>query len=61
LNPVSVVVAAIRDLFGNPVTPVTHHTWPMDHAVFSAFVYCGILLAIGAWGSFRRYRARTTD
>jgi ABC-2 type transport system permease protein len=60
-NPVSVVVAAIRDLFDNPASTLTQHSWPMDHAVFAAFAYCGILLAIGAWGSFRRYRARTTD
>jgi ABC-2 type transport system permease protein len=60
-NPVSVVVQAVRELFGNPVAPLPHHSWPTDHPVFSAFVYCGVILAIGAWGSLRRYFARTQD
>jgi ABC transporter DrrB family efflux protein len=60
-NPVSVVVAATRELFGNPVSPATHHTWPSDHPVVAAFLYCAVLLAVGAWASLRRYRARTTD
>jgi ABC transporter DrrB family efflux protein len=60
-NPVSVVVAAVRDLFGNPVAPVTRHTWMLDHPVPSAFLYCALVLAIGVWGSVTRYRARTLD
>ena len=61
LNPVSVVVTATREFFGNPVPPATHQTWPTDHPVIAAFLYCAVLLAVGAWGSLRRYRARTTD
>jgi ABC transporter DrrB family efflux protein len=60
-NPVSVVVAAVRDLFGNPVAPVTHHTWPLDHAVLASFLYCALILAVTVPASLARYRARTRD
>jgi ABC-2 type transport system permease protein len=60
-NPVSVLVAASRELFGNPVGPITKHTWPLEHPVLAAFLYCGVLLAIAIPMSLRRYRARTTD
>jgi ABC-2 type transport system permease protein len=60
-NPVSVMVAASRELFGNPVGPITKHTWPLDHPVLAAFIYCAVLLAIVVPASLRRYRARTTD
>ena len=60
-NPVSVVVAAVRELFGNPSAPVTLHVWPLDHPVFSAFVYCLLIVAITVPASLRRYRARTRD
>ena len=36
-NPVSVLVAACRELFGNPIAPITKHTWPLDHPVLAAF------------------------
>src|SRR5207342_3379079 len=45
-NPVSVVVAAVRELFGNPSSSVSVHTWPLEHPVPSAFVYCFVLLTI---------------
>jgi ABC-2 type transport system permease protein len=60
-NPVSVVVEAVRELFGNPVAPQSHQTWPMDNPVIAAFLYCGLILAVGAFGSLRRYFARTRD
>ena len=56
-NPVSVVVAAVRQLFGNPGVAVTLHTWPLAHPVVSAFTYCGIILAITVPASLRQYRA----
>jgi ABC transporter DrrB family efflux protein len=40
-NPVSVLTGATRELFGNPVGPITKHTWPLDHSVIAAFIYCG--------------------
>ena len=60
-NPISVMTAAIRELFGNPIAPVTRHSWPMDHAILSAFLYCGVVLAIAVTASLRRYRVRTSD
>jgi ABC-2 type transport system permease protein len=61
VNPVSVVVAAVRTLFGNPVSPVTKHVWPIDHPVAASWLYSFVLLAVGCVLAQRRYRARTTD
>jgi ABC-2 type transport system permease protein len=61
VNPVSVLVAAVRTLFGNPVSPVTKHVWPIDHPVAMAWIYSVALLALGWVIAQRRYRARTTD
>lgn len=60
-NPVSVMVAAMRELFGNPSPPIGVDSWPMEHVVFSAFAYCALLLVIAIPMCLRRYRARTTD
>ena len=60
-NPISVLTAAARELFGNPVAPVTKHSWPLDHPVLCAFLYCAALLAIAIPMSLRRFRARTAD
>lgn len=60
-NPISVMVAAVRELFGNPLAPVAKHTWPLDHPVVAAFGYCAVILAITIPASLRRYRARTSD
>lgn len=60
-NPVSVVVAAVRELFGNPVAPITHHTWPLDHPEVAAFLYSFVILAVTTPAAIRRYRARTRD
>ena len=61
VNPVSVLIAAVRTLFGNPVSPVTKHVWPIDHPVAAAWLYCVVLVAIGWVIAQRRYKARTTD
>ena len=60
-NPVSVMVGAVRVMFGNPCLPVTVHSWPLEHPVPAAFLYCIVLLAIAVPASLRRYRARTSD
>jgi ABC transporter DrrB family efflux protein len=61
INPMSVLVAATRTLFGNPLAPVTKHMWPIDHPVPAAILYCAVVLAIAVPGALHRYRARTTD
>lgn len=61
VNPISVIVAAVRELFGNPTAPITKHLWPMEHAVVSAWIYCIVILLITVPGAVHRYRIRTTD
>ncbi len=60
-NPISVMVAAVRQLFGNPLSPLVKHTWPLEHPIVAAFLYCGVMLVIAVPASLRRYRARTSD
>lgn len=60
-NPVSVVVAAVRELFGNPSAPLSDPSWPLQHAVPASFGACAILLLLVVPASLRRYRQRTTD
>jgi ABC-type polysaccharide/polyol phosphate export permease len=60
-NPVSVLVAAVRTLFGNPLSPIAKRTWPMLHPVAAAWLYCALLLAIAVPLALRRYRQRTSD
>lgn len=60
-NPISVLVAAVRTLFGNPVAPVTKHLWPIDHPVAASWIYVAILLVVGYTIAQRRYRTRTKD
>jgi ABC transporter DrrB family efflux protein len=61
INPVSVLIAAVRTLFGNPVAPVTKQLWPIDHPVGAAWLYSIALVLIGWVIAQRRYRARTMD
>jgi ABC-2 type transport system permease protein len=61
VNPISVLVAAVRTLFGNPLAPVTKHTWPIDHPVAASWLYVALLLALGYLGAQRQYRRRTTE
>ena len=60
-NPVSVLTAAIRELFGNPTAPIAVQSWPLEHPVVASVVYCVVALAIVIPLSLRRYKARTTD
>jgi len=59
-NPVSVLVAAVRELFGNP-TQVEDPSWPLQHAVPLAFAICIGLLAVVVPLALRAYRIRTRD
>ena len=61
VNPVSVFISAVRTLFGNPVSPVTKHTWPMDNPVPAAWVYSLVLVVVGVAIAQRQYRVRTTE
>ena len=61
INPVSVLVQAVRILFGNPTAPVAKATWPMTHPVLAAWMYCAVILMIAVPGALARYKARTQD
>ncbi len=61
VNPVSVVVAAVRTLFGNPLSPIAKDIWPMEHPVAAAWLYSLGVLAIAVPMALRRYKVRTTD
>jgi ABC transporter DrrB family efflux protein len=60
-NPISVMVSAVRVLFGNPTAPLTNPSLPLRHPVISAFIYCAIALAITVPAAVRRYKVRTSD
>jgi ABC-2 type transport system permease protein len=60
-NPVSALAAAVRELFGNPVTPVTKDVWPMLHPVAASWIYCVLILAVAVPAALHRHRVRTTD
>jgi ABC-type multidrug transport system permease subunit len=55
-NPVSALVSATRDLFGNP-NAFPAGSWPGDHALFLSFAWTFGLLALFAPLAVRRYRA----
>ena len=57
----SYAAPSIREMFGNPTAAVSKHTWPLDHPIPAAFMYCALLLIIFVPASLRRYRARTSD
>ncbi|MCU1359356.1 MAG: type transporter [Ilumatobacteraceae bacterium] len=59
-NPVSALVSATRELFGNPVTPVVKHVWPMDNPVLASFIYCALILVLAVPAALGRYRKRTS-
>jgi ABC-2 type transport system permease protein len=60
-NPISAIVAAVRELFGNPSPPLTNTSWPLEHPVVAGFGYCLIILAVAIPFALGRYRARTSD
>jgi ABC transporter DrrB family efflux protein len=60
-NPFTAIVGAVRELFGNPASPVTRHTWPVDHPVAAAVLTTGTILVLAVAGSLSRYRTRTAD
>jgi len=60
-NPVSVMVAAVRELFGNPTAPVTKEVWPLEHPVAAGVIYCVVVLVIGVFFATRRFQSRTAD
>jgi ABC transporter DrrB family efflux protein len=56
-NPVSAVVAAARELFGNTGLVEKHRPWPMTHPVITALGWSALLLLVFIPLSVRKYRA----
>jgi len=54
-NPVSAVVAACRDLFGNPGGP-THGAWSLQHPVATTLLWCAAILAVTVPIALRKFR-----
>ena len=60
-NPISTLVFAVRDLFGNNPSGLGAQPWPLEHALPLAFAWCALIMAITLHLVLRRYNARTTD
>jgi ABC-2 type transport system permease protein len=56
-NPVSAIVAACRELFGNPRV-TTGLAWPQAHPVLATLLWSALLLAIFVPLSVRQYRTK---
>ena len=55
-NPISALVSATRELFGNP-NPFPSDSWPSEHALGLSFAWTIGLLVVFAPLAVRRYRA----
>jgi ABC transporter DrrB family efflux protein len=60
-NPVSVIVAAVRELFGNPGAPLTNPAWPLEHAVPAALAWCLVLVVVAVPLTVARFHGRTVN
>ena len=58
-NPISALVLACRELFGNP-TGIQPDYWPLNNPQLYTLISCTVLIAIFSTLSVRRYR-RTTS
>jgi ABC-2 type transport system permease protein len=54
-NPVSALVAALRDLLGSSAAPGTAGAWPLAHPVMASLMWAAALLAVFVPLSVRRY------
>jgi ABC-2 type transport system permease protein len=58
-NPISVLVASVRTLFGNPTALPDNAAWPLAHPVVSSLIACAALLAVAVPLTLWRFRVRT--
>lgn len=59
-NPLSCLVSACRQLFGNPGITSHHTTWALQHPVIASLVWAVALIAVFAPLATRRYRTANT-
>ena len=57
-NPISSLVLATRDLFGNP-TGIVGDAWPQQNPILYTLISCAVLVGIFAPLAVRRYRRAT--
>jgi ABC-2 type transport system permease protein len=60
-NPISTLVVAVRQLFGNPVAPTSLDVWPLQHAELASLIWCVAIIAITVPLAVARFRQRTTN
>ena len=58
-NPLSAIVQACRELFGNQ-SLVESDAWPMEQPVVASLIWCAIIIGIFAPLAIRKYKAATT-
>jgi ABC-2 type transport system permease protein len=56
-NPVSALVAACRQLFGNPGAAAAHASWPLQHPITATIGWSLLLLAVFVPLATRPYQA----
>ena len=59
-NPVSAIVAALRDLFGNPTAIADDAPWVLQHPAVTAVAWSLAILAVTVPLAIRRYQRVTT-
>jgi ABC transporter DrrB family efflux protein len=59
-NPISAIVAACRELFGNPTATPADAPWPLQHPVAAALAWIALVLIVCVPLTIRRYRVATT-
>ncbi|MEE2060879.1 ABC transporter permease [Rhodococcus artemisiae] len=57
-NPISAVVAALRELFGSGTAVAADAAWPMHHPVIAAFGWIAVILAVSVPVAVRQYGAQ---
>ncbi|MEV4098213.1 ABC transporter permease [Streptosporangium saharense] len=55
-NPVSALVAACRDLFGNPGASVSQDAWPLQHPIAAVLLWSVAILAVFVPLATRQYQ-----
>lgn len=55
-NPVSALVTACRQLFGNVGAPTGHQVWPLAHPVTACLLWAGLLLGTFIPAAIHNYR-----
>lgn len=57
-NPISALVAALRELFGNPGAPTASAAWPEAHPIMVTLGWSALLFAVFVPLSVRTYRLK---